>query len=62
MNQVAKYLTLIGALNWGLVGVGSFLGMNLNLVNLLLGSVPMLESVVYVLVGASAVWSLLNRE
>jgi len=47
-------LTFIGALNWGLVGVGNFLEMNLNLVNLLLGSMPTFENVVYVLVGVSS--------
>lgn len=49
------WLVIIGALNWGLVGLGDFIGQNLNVVNLLLGSMPMVESVVYILVGLSAV-------
>ncbi len=53
--MVAKILVIVGALNWGLVGVGMFLGSNLNLVNMILGSIPVLEAVVYVLVGVSAV-------
>lgn len=44
-------LASIGAINWGLVGLGSFLDINLNLVNLLLGSVPALENIVYLVVG-----------
>ncbi len=51
---VAGILVLVGALNWGLVGLGAFLGMNLNLVNLLLGAWPQVEWVVYLLVGVSA--------
>ncbi len=54
---VMTLLVIVGGLNWGLVGLGSFLGMNLNVVNLILGSIPTLENVVYLLVGASAVAS-----
>jgi len=54
-------LVIIGALNWGLVGLGGFLGMNLNVVNLLLGSWPMVEWVVYILVGIAAVIKLFNK-
>ncbi len=49
-----------GALNWGLVGIGSLIGTNLNVVNLILGRVSILETIVYILVGASAVWWVLN--
>lgn len=48
-------LTIVGAVNWGLVGIGGFLGTNLNLVNLIFGSIPTLEWIVYVLVGVSGV-------
>lgn len=54
-------LVLIGALNWGLVGLGGFLNMNLNVVNLLLGSWPMVEWIVYILVGLSAVMKIFNK-
>lgn len=49
--MVSFVLTVIGALNWGLVGL-----LDLNLVESLLGSMPGLVQVVYVLVGASAVY------
>lgn len=39
----------VGALNWGLVGLFDF-----NLVNTVLGSMPMVEKLVYILVGLSA--------
>ena len=55
LTMIAGILVLIGALNWGLVGLGAFLGVNLNLVNLILGSIPTLEWIVYLLVGISAI-------
>lgn len=49
-------LLLIGGLNWGLVGLGALIGgTNLNIVNLLLGRWPIVESIVYLLVGLAAV-------
>lgn len=53
LSVVAMVLAVVGAVNWGLVGLGGFLGMNLNLVNLLLGSWPVVENIVYLLVGLS---------
>ena len=52
---IAKILVLIGALNWGLVGIGDFMASDLNVVSMVLGSWPTVESLVYVLVGLSAV-------
>jgi uncharacterized membrane protein YuzA (DUF378 family) len=53
---VSHVLVIIGGLNWGLVGVGMVAGgVNLNVVNLLLGRFPVLEAVVYLLVGVAAV-------
>lgn len=57
---VGKVLLLVGGLNWGLVGVGMFFGSNWNIVNLLLGSWPVLEAVVYVLVGLSALGGMMH--
>lgn len=62
LQMVAWVLVMVGALNWGLVGLGGFMGGNWNLVNLVLGSWPMLEWLVYVLVGASAVYEVATRQ
>lgn len=51
LHMVTFLLVIVGALNWGLVGLFHF-----NLVMAVLGSMPMLESLVYILVGASAVY------
>ena len=58
VSKIAKLLVLIGALNWGLVGVGAFINTNLNVVELLLGNWPTVVAVVYVLVGLSALYDL----
>jgi len=49
VDLVAKILLVVGGLNWGLVGL-----FGLNVVELLLGAVPLLVTLVYVLVGIAA--------
>lgn len=56
LHMIAFVLLVVGGVNWGLVGLGMFLGGDWNLVNMILGSMPMLESLVYLLVGLSAVY------
>ncbi|OGK20867.1 hypothetical protein A2866_04875 [Candidatus Roizmanbacteria bacterium RIFCSPHIGHO2_01_FULL_39_8] len=51
IHIVTYSLVIVGAVNWGLVGL-----LNFNLVNTLLGSWPTVEKLVYILVGASAVY------
>lgn len=51
LHMVTFTLMVVGALNWGLVGL-----FNVNLVNMLLGQWMMVEKLVYVLVGVSAVY------
>jgi hypothetical protein len=62
LKPIASILVIIGALNWGLVGIGGFIGQDLNVVNMLLGAWPMVEWVVYVLVGLSGVVQLVNMK
>lgn len=62
VGMVAGILVIVGALNWGLVGLGAFMGGNWNLVSMILGSWPSVEALVYVLVGASAVYQLVMRK
>lgn len=51
LHMVTFLLTVVGALNWGLIGL-----FNLNLVMALFGGFPMVEKIVHILVGASAVY------
>lgn len=62
LHTVAFVLVLIGAVNWGLVGVGTLIGSNLNVVNMILGSWPMVEAIVYLLVGAAAVYEIFTHK
>lgn len=59
--KVIWILVIIGAINWGLVGIGGFFQSNWNLVNLLLGNLGWwVEGLVYVLVGVAGVMSLFH--
>ena len=58
MGLLAGVLTIVGALNWGLIGVGVFMNRDLNIVRMVVGSLPAAEAVVYILVGLSAIWVL----
>lgn len=56
-SKIGKVLLVIGGLNWGLVGVSMLLNKepSWNVVNMVLGSMPTLEAIVYLLVGVAAV-------
>lgn len=58
--SISKLLVLVGGINWGLVGLGYFLNMNLNVVTMLVGSWPTVEAIVYILVGLAAIAELLK--
>lgn len=62
MHMAAWVLVMVGALNWGLVGIGALVGSNLNVVDLLLGNWPMVEAIVFVLVGAAAVYEIVKHK
>jgi len=50
------WILVLGGVVWGLVGLGYFLGTNLNILNLIFGSLPVVENAVYVIVGICALW------
>lgn len=54
MHYVMHILVIIGGLNWGLYALGTWMGSNWNVVNLLVGAWPTVENIVYLLVGLSA--------
>ena len=56
LHKLTYVLVIVGALNWGLVGLFGF-----NLVNTLFGYSATVESLVYILVGVSAVAELMNH-
>jgi len=64
LHYITFILTVVGALNWGLVGLGWMIGggADWNLVHMILGSSMQLEGIVYVLVGLSAVWLVVGHK
>ncbi len=50
LDITALVLVIIGGINWGLVALGY------NLVDMILGSLPWLVSVVYLVVGLAAIY------
>lgn len=63
LNLVAWVLVIVGALNWGLVGLGWLMGSaDWNVVHMIVGSLgSQVEAIVYVLVGLSGVWLLVKK-
>ncbi|MFC7370728.1 DUF378 domain-containing protein [Fictibacillus iocasae] len=55
LKKLASLLVIIGALNWGSVGLFDF-----NLVTEIFGSATTVTKVVYSLVGLSGVWTALD--
>ena len=53
--KIVGLLLVIGAINWGLVGI-----FDLNLVARLLGSVPIAEKIVYIVIGLAGVIGLIS--
>lgn len=62
LHMVSFALLIVGGLNWLLIGLGGFMGGDWNVVHMVLGSIPMLESLVYLLVGLSAVYLVISHK
>lgn len=60
-THIAYILVLVGALNWGAVGLGYLLGSDFNVVHMIFGSIAYLEAIIYVLVGISAFRVIFSR-
>lgn len=53
IGKIAYILMIIGAINWGLVGL-----LNLDLVAAIFGGIPLLAKIIYILVGLSGLYAL----
>ena len=53
INIIALLLIIIGAINWGLVGLFEF-----NLVDFIFGAGTILARIIYSLVGIAGLWSI----
>ena len=53
IDKIALVLIIIGAINWGLVGLFNF-----NLVDTLFGVMSWFSRIIYILVGISGLWGI----
>ena len=53
IDTIALVLIIIGAINWGLVGIFNF-----NLVDTLFGTMSVISRIIYILVGISGLWGI----
>lgn len=53
IDKTALVLIIIGAINWGLIGLFKF-----NLVELIFGDMTALSRIIYTLVGLSGLWGI----
>lgn len=53
IDKTALVLIIIGAINWGLIGLFKF-----NLVELIFGDMTALARIIYTLVGLSGLWGI----
>ncbi len=53
IDKIALILIVIGAINWGLIGIFNF-----NLVAAIFGDMTILSRIIYGLVGVSGIWGI----
>ena len=53
IDKIALILIIIGAINWGLIGLFRF-----NLVELIFGDMTILARIIYALVGIAGLWGI----
>ena len=58
LDWLSLALVIVGAVNWGLVGLGNLFMANWNVVNLVFGGFPTVEAVIYLLVGLAGIYEL----
>jgi uncharacterized membrane protein YuzA (DUF378 family) len=55
VKKIPYILVLIGALNWGMYGIVGF-----DVVDMVIGGIPMIARIIYVLIGLSALYGVIN--
>ena len=53
IDTIALLLVIIGAINWGLIGIFNF-----NLVDTIFGTMSAISKIIYTLVGLFGIWSI----
>ncbi len=50
LDKISFILVMIGALNWGLIGLT-----NIDLVEVIFGNIPLIQRIIYIIIGAAAI-------
>ena len=53
VDKIALALVVIGAINWGLIGI-----LNFNSVDAIFGTMSVISRIIYALVGISGLWAI----
>ena len=53
VQKILLVITIIGAINWGLIGILDF-----NLVDTIFGAMSIISRIIYILVGISGLWAI----
>ena len=53
IDKIVLILIVIGAINWGLIGLFNF-----NLVSTIFGKMSLISRIIYILVGISGLWGI----
>ena len=53
IDKIALALVIIGAINWGLIGIFNF-----NLVDTIFGAMSIISRIIYIFVGISGLWAI----
>lgn len=53
IDKIVLILIVIGAINWGLIGLFDF-----NLVSTIFGNMSLISRIIYILVGVSGLWEI----
>lgn len=53
IDKIVLILIVIGAINWGLIGLFNF-----NLVSTIFGNMSLISRIIYILVGISGLWGI----
>ncbi|OHA26658.1 MAG: hypothetical protein A3C06_01725 [Candidatus Taylorbacteria bacterium RIFCSPHIGHO2_02_FULL_46_13] len=56
LHMVAFILLIVGGLNWGLTAIG------FNVVSMIFGSWPIVEQIIYILVGVAAIYEVVTHK
>ena len=58
LDWLGLILLVVGALNWGILGLTDLMGSGMNVVESILGSGSVVLNIVYILVGLAGLWKL----